>query len=133
MGFCHLPVQTAAYNTVPQEKMPRATALNNGFMRIYATFSTAFLATVLHSRSVFHYGHLSPAMTLNRPPVAMVMARLNTAYSAPRVLAAAVQRQSLMSAFSDTFLLLAVFSLFGLALALFLKDDAIREEKHVEG
>ena len=138
MGFCHLPVQTAAYNTVPQEKMPRATALNNGFMRIYATFSTAFLATVLHSRSVFHYGHLSAAMTRNRPAVATVMARASLANGAQallpvRVLTREVQRQSLMSAFSDTFLLLTVFSVFGLALALFLKDDAIREEKHVEG
>ena len=34
MGFMMMPVQTAAYNTVPQAKIARATALSNGLMQI---------------------------------------------------------------------------------------------------
>jgi len=145
MGFCHLPVQTSAYNTVPQEKMPRATALNNGFMRIYATFSTAFLATILHGRSVFHYTHLAASMTPSRPAVAVVMARLQAAHGSqgllpvrpggsawatpdPRtaaVLSRAASHQAFILAFNDTFVVLTLFSLAAMVLGLFLKDAAL--------
>ena len=47
MGLCMMPVQTAAYNTVPREQMTRATALSNVLFRIFGATTTALLTTVL--------------------------------------------------------------------------------------
>jgi DHA2 family multidrug resistance protein len=134
-------VQTAAYNTVPQGKMPRATALSNGLMRIYGSFSTAFLATVLHTRSMFHYNMMAATLTPQRAPVALVQARVQDRLMAQNitsvkaqeratasVLAGVTTRNSLMMGFNDTFLLLTLFSLLGLAMAFFLNDPALKEE-----
>ena len=68
LGFCFMPVQTAAYNTVPQRQLARATALYNGLLRIFASFATAFLSTMLAARSLFHYSALASAITPTAQP-----------------------------------------------------------------
>lgn len=138
MGFCFMPVQTAAYNTVPQPKMARATALSNGLMRIFGSFSTAFLSTVLHARSVFHYQVLAATATSDRPSVQalstvlqpeLMAAGITSPDAQQRILTGLVNnyttQSGLIMAFDDAFLLLTVVSLIALPLALFLRDPVL--------
>ena len=76
MGFCFMPVQTASRSTVPQPQMARATALSNSFMRVFGTFSSAFLTTVLHERTLFHYSTVASALTPGGPAVTELLSAL---------------------------------------------------------
>ena len=138
LGFCFLPIQTAAYNTVAQRQMARATALYNGLMRTFASFSTAFLSTILATRSLFHYSAMAAAMTPDRPGVAafvnalqpeLVSRGITDPQAQDRVIAGILTRttsqQALVLAFDDVFLLLTAFSAVAVLLALFLRDPLV--------
>jgi EmrB/QacA subfamily drug resistance transporter len=138
LGFCYMPVQTAAMNTVPQHQMARATALYNGLVRTFASFSTAFLSTVLATRSQFHYSALAAAITPDRPGVVALTAALQPLLVArgitdPQaqeraiagVIASTTTQNALALAFNDVFLLLTAFSAVACLLALFLHDPVL--------
>jgi DHA2 family multidrug resistance protein len=138
LGFCFMPVQTAAYNTVSQRQLARATALYNGLLRIFGSFSTAFLSTMLAARSLFHYSALAGAITPDRPAVqdltaalqpGLVALGITTAEAQQRAVAQVISKtlttQSLVLAFNDVFLLLTAFSAVALVLTLFLRDPVV--------
>jgi EmrB/QacA subfamily drug resistance transporter len=140
MGFCMMPVQTAAYNTVPQPKIARATALSNGLMRIFGSFSTAFLATVLNSRTTLHYAQMAATLSLERLPVGAFVDQMRgelalrgvvTQAAQDRVitgmLSSEVNRQALGMAFSDTLMVMTLFGIAGFALAFFVHDPGFHE------
>jgi DHA2 family multidrug resistance protein len=141
LGFCFMPVQTTAYNTVPQRQLARATALYNGLLRIFASFATAFLSTVLAARSLFHYSALAGAITPDRPAVldltaalqpALVAMGITAAEAQQRAVAAVIARtlttQSLVLGFNDVFLMLTAFSAVALVLTLFLRDPVVEAQ-----
>ncbi len=138
IGFCFMPVQTAAYNTVANTHMARATALYNGLMRVFASFSTAFLSTVLATRTLFHYNTMAAATTPDRPGVLalmdalqpeLVLRGIRETAAQERVVAQVISdyatRQAVTLAFDDVFLLLTAFAGVALVLALFLHDPAL--------
>ncbi|MCX6023792.1 MAG: MDR family MFS transporter [Chloroflexi bacterium] len=108
IGFCFMPNQTAAYNTVPQPKMARATALANGLQRVFGSFSTAFLGTVLSYRILAHSTELA-----GRP---------NAANNASLTAAAS------SLAFNDAFLLLSVVCMVGIGISFFLNDPVLKQK-----
>jgi EmrB/QacA subfamily drug resistance transporter len=108
MGFCMMPVQTMAFNTVPQNLMPRATALSNVMMRIFGSASTAILTSIVVIALTFH-----------------------GAPSGATVTSGGVETSILLKAFGDAFLAMAFFSAVGLVLALFLHDDVLHTARHV--
>ncbi len=140
MGFMMMPVQTAAYSTVPQPQIARATALSNGLMRIYGSFSTAFLATILNDRAVFHYAAMASTLTPDRPAVAGFLDQLQPELIARGLLTEAAQqrfigsllaaethRQALGMAFTDTLMVMTAFGVAGFALIFFINDPLYRE------
>ncbi|MBI2885905.1 MAG: DHA2 family efflux MFS transporter permease subunit [Chloroflexi bacterium] len=142
MGLSMMPITTAAFNTVPTEKMARATALSSSLMRVFSSFSTAFISTVLHGRSVFHYRTVAATLSPNRPAVLALTSRLvpqlvaRGITSAPaqqrattRVLSAYASQTAMVMAFNDTFLILTLFSVAAALLALFISDPAVEEAK----
>jgi len=140
MGFMMMPVQTAAYNTVPQHKIARATALTNGMMRVFGSFSTAFLATVLNSRATFHYAQIAQTLSPDRAPVASFLDGLQPLFvehgivtaaaqqkAAAGILSGMVNRQALGMAFVDTVMVMTLFGFAGLALAFFVHDPGFHD------
>ena len=63
MGLAMMPVSTMAFNTVPQELMGRATALQNVLQRIFGSASTAFLTTILYVSLSQHGGPAGATVT----------------------------------------------------------------------
>jgi hypothetical protein len=126
--------------------MARATALYNGLMRTFASFSTAFLSTILATRSLFHYSSMAAAMTPDRPGVAAFMSALQPELvsrgitdpqAQDRVIAGILTRttsqQALVLAFDDVFLLLTAFSAVAVLLALFLRDPLVEGQTSSAG
>lgn len=102
MGLCMMPVQTTAYNTVPQEQMARATALVNVLFRIFGSAGTAILTAVI---VVSLAAHGAPAG-----------ATITSGTASPALLA---------RAFDDAFLVMALVTAAGIGLALFLRDRVV--------
>ncbi|MGE0058747.1 MAG: MDR family MFS transporter [Dehalococcoidia bacterium] len=103
MGFCMMPVQTMAFNTVPRDQMPRASALSNVMMRIFGSASTAMLTTILVVSLAWH----------GAPDGASI----SSSDIAP---------STLLASFSDAFIAMAIVSASGLILAYFVHDDALK-------
>ncbi len=102
MGFCMMPVQTMAFNTVPQPLMARATALSNVMMRIFGSASTAILTSIVVVALTWHGA--SHGATVN---------------------SGAVPESILVKAFVDAFIAMAIVSSCGIVLALFLHDEVL--------
>jgi EmrB/QacA subfamily drug resistance transporter len=102
MGLCMMPVQTAAYNTVPQELMARATALTNVLFRIFGSASTAMLTAILVISLGLHGAPTGATVTNGQAPAGI-----------------------LMDAFDDAFIAMSIVTVIGIGLALFLRDRVI--------
>jgi len=102
MGLCMMPVQTAAYNTVPQEEMAHATALSNVLFRIFGSAGTAILTATL-----------------------VVSLHLQGAPAGATVTSGTAPIHLLENAFDHAFLLMAAVTLVGMALAWFLRDPVL--------
>jgi EmrB/QacA subfamily drug resistance transporter len=144
LGFCFMPVQTAAFNTVAQAQMARATALYNGLMRTFASFSTALLSTLLATRTMFHYNTMAAAITPDRPAVVALLNALQADLAVrgitervaqERVIAGiiseAATRQAVALGFNDVFLLLTALAAVAFALALCLRDPVLERERRL--
>jgi EmrB/QacA subfamily drug resistance transporter len=103
MGLCMMPIQTAAYNTVEQHLMPRATALTNVLFRIFGSTSTALLTTTLLFSLDLHGAPAGSSITSGNTPIGF-----------------------LVESFQDGFMLMSAVCLVGMVLALFLQDHALK-------
>ncbi len=102
MGFCMMPVTTMAFNTVPQQLMPRATALNNVTRRVFGSASTALLTTIV-----------------------VVSLSMHGAPAGATMVSGTLDNGLLLEAFRDAFIAMALIAAGGMVLALFLHDDVL--------
>jgi MFS family permease len=104
VGLCFIPVQTAAYNTVPREDMPRASALLQVSMRLYGSVSTALLTMVLLFSLQWHGAPEGASITGGTTAIDTVVA-----------------------AFDDGFYFMAIFAVVAGVLSLFIRDRVVAE------
>ena len=104
MGLCMMPVQTAAYNTVPRESMPRATALTNMLFRMFGAVGTAILTTTL-----------------------LLSLRLQGVPTGSNVTSGTVPIPFLEDAFGHAFLAMSILAAVGIAMSFFLHDKVLDE------
>lgn len=102
MGLCMMPVQTAAYNTVARDLMPRATALTNMLFRMFGAVGTAILTTTL-----------------------LLSLRLQGAPEGSNVASGTVPKHLLEVAFSHAFLAMSLLAMVGIVLSFFLHDRVL--------
>jgi EmrB/QacA subfamily drug resistance transporter len=104
VGLCFIPVQTAAYNTVPREDMPRASALLQVSMRLYGSVSTALLTMVLLFSLQWHGAPEGASITGGTTAIDTVVA-----------------------AFDDGFYFMAIFAVVAGVLSFFIRDRVVAE------
>lgn len=80
LGLCFIPVQTAAYNTVPREDMPRATALTQVSLRLYGSVSTAILTMILLFSLQWHGAPAGASITDGTTAITTVVAAFDDAF-----------------------------------------------------
>jgi EmrB/QacA subfamily drug resistance transporter len=109
-GFCIMPVQTTAFNTVPQEHMPRATALTNVLFRVYGSATAAILTGILVASLAFHGAPAGASITGGTAPIGFMV-----------------------DAFSDAFLVMTAITAVGFVGALFLHDRLLDQLRSSPG
>jgi len=102
IGLCAMPVMTMAFNTVPRDLMPRATALQNVLQRVFASASTAILTSIVLASLSLRGAPAGTAVTTASAPVGF-----------------------LVRAFSDAFVAMALVAALGLFFALRLRDEVL--------
>jgi MFS family permease len=106
MGFAMMPNFAAAYVTLPQSAIARATAVSNTLQRISSSFGIAILATIVELRITAHLnsqhplattaGHLSQAAAANAAKVAAAKGFDDTFWIAAGVAALALPAAMLL-------------------------------------
>jgi len=102
IGLCAMPVMTMAFNTVPRDLMPRATALQNVLQRVFASASTAILTSIVLASLSLRGAPAGTTVTTASAPVGF-----------------------LVQAFSDAFVAMAVVGALGIFFALRLRDEIL--------
>jgi len=131
MGLSMMPIATAGMNTVAKPLIGRASSLNNVFRQVFASFGIAILTAVLQGRQIFHYNNLADSISVASPSVQVSLSNLTGSLSGYAgniisdrqtlsLLYGAVQKQSLVFAMDDTFLVAAVFLFIAIPLIFFL-------------
>ncbi len=106
MGLGMMPVMTMAFNTVPQQLMSRATALQNVSQRVFGAVSTALLTTILLLALTLHGAPAGSTITSGRTPAGL-----------------------LVRSFSDAFIAMTLVAVAGTFVALRLRDTVL--ERHL--
>jgi hypothetical protein len=105
MGLAMMPISTMSFNTVPQDLMGRATALQNVLQRIFGSASTAILTTIL-----------------------VLSLRAQGAPSGATVTTPGLGQGFIVGSFSDAFVAMSLVACVGVIVTFFLHDDVV--EKH---
>jgi len=136
LAFLFVPINVAAFATMPREKLGYATGLMNLFRNVGGSAGIAMVTTMMARRSQFHHGtlvgHLTPldagygdmlngtASTL----VAQGASAADAAGQAQGLVYGLVQRQASMMAVTDTFFVLSLVFLAMVPLAFLIRRSA---------
>ena len=135
LGFLFVPVSQIAYSYLPRSKNTQASSITNLFRNQGGSFGIAFVTTMLARRGQFHQSVLGGYVTPYSRPAAdtlaafrqqMLAAGAGSADATARatgMLYGMVQRQAAMLSYIDVLWLLAVLSLAGVGLCLFVKPS----------
>jgi len=130
IGFAMMPIQTYAMSEMPNHRVGKASALFNTFRQVSGTFGIALLSSLLVQRQRFHYYHVTETLNINVPGSAKLYSffkyqALTHGLSADKgqgimsgYLQGIMMKQSAMHGISDTFLITAYLTGFGIILAL---------------
>ena len=133
MGLMFMPVTTVSMDTIPPQKISRASALSNVLRQLFGAFSTGIFATILLSREQYHQALLMQNVTstnvaavglLNATQTAMLERGLSLAAAQAAGLAALMKQVNVLATvqgFDDCFFLSTLIALCGLLPCLWLK------------
>lgn len=133
LGLFMMPVTVLGMNTVPLNKISRASSLNNAIRQISGSLGIAVLTTVIQDRQVFHLAQIAESFTVASSAVKQFISYGEKIFihagSVPglahqKALALAsnvASQQSYVFAFDDAFLVLALICFTGLIPALLLR------------
>lgn len=133
MGLAMMPMTTAGMNTIPQQDVGRASALNNVCRQVAASFGIAVLTTIMQSRQSFHFAHIAESLTVSSPVAPSMLKQIGgmlgsaagmgpgaAQQAALSVISGLASRQSLVMAIDDTFIVAALFVAAAIPTSLFL-------------
>ncbi|HCI82832.1 MAG TPA: MFS transporter [Ktedonobacter sp.] len=67
LGFCFQPLSVAAFSEIPNPRLPQATSVNTTIRFVVSSLAVAVIATIVQTRTSFHYAHLAEQVTANSP------------------------------------------------------------------
>jgi MFS transporter, DHA2 family, multidrug resistance protein len=145
LAFLFVPINVAAFSSIPREKLGYATGLMNLFRNIGGSGGIAMITTMMARRSQFHQGTLVSHVTpLDAGYAEMVHGTTATlvaggasapdaAVQAQGIVYGLVQRQAAMMAVTDTFFVLSLVFLAMVPLAFLIKRTApVQGPVHVD-
>jgi len=139
IGFMAMPAFTLVFGVHAPEAMARASALTNVLRQVIPAFGIALFATLLQTRTAFHFSRLAQTITPDSLEAVQVLSRLEqvagqfgasdaiASQAAVQVLVGMVHQRATVNAFHEVFLIGAIIVLLALIPSLIL-----RKPKQVE-
>lgn len=134
MGFAMMPSTTAGMNTIPLNKVGRASALSNVIRQVAGSLGIAVLTTILQQRQTLHGVRLAEKVSDFNPTTFEALKLLQGLFvssgqsiseakqAATMLLSALVQRTAAVFAIEDTFLVTTFICLSAVPLVFFLRE-----------
>lgn len=138
LGFCFQPLSVAALSEIRPRMLSQATAVNTTLRFVISSLAVAVIATLVQSQTTVHYSHLAEQVTPASPlgklvPLLQALFLQQGAVSAQAAYAAAlqtisglVQRQAVVLAMQDAFLLSVVLTGFAIIATFFVRYSTKR-------
>jgi EmrB/QacA subfamily drug resistance transporter len=133
MGMAMMPAITVAMDTIPAMRMARATATGNALRQISGAFGTAFAATILIERQVYHEAMITQTTVPTSVPVLQVLSANTETFirqgfadgtagsMALAMLARQVSQAATVRAYDDCFVIVGAMMLVGLIPAVLIR------------
>ena len=141
MGLAMMPISTAGMNVVAKHLVGQASSLSNVIRQIFASFGIAILSTIMQNRQIFHGARLSDGISYGSPGVtlglnqiqsSLISAGMSSDMANSTALSYAwgvVQKQALVFAIDDTFLISAIFIFIAIPPIFFIKEKIQQNNK----
>ncbi len=138
LGFCFQPLSVAALSEIRPRMLSQATAVNTTLRFVISSLAVAVIATLVQSQTTVHYAHLAeqvtPASQLGQlvPLLQALFLRqgavsVQAAYAAAlQTISGLVQRQAVVLAMQDAFLLSVVLTGFAIIASFFVRYNTRR-------
>ncbi|WP_442862449.1 DHA2 family efflux MFS transporter permease subunit [Bacillus sp. USDA818B3_A] len=141
MSFIMMTIMTEGLNQLPRHLGAHGTAASNTARQVAGSIGTAFLVTVMSSRSDLHYGQYLSTMTSANPFIAGQFSQLTQGLSAlahvpaaagkqltTYVLYGQVMKQTTIDGINDAFIVSTIIAFIALVLVFFVKRAQIKEQ-----
>ncbi|MEH7117525.1 DHA2 family efflux MFS transporter permease subunit [Neobacillus vireti] len=141
MSFIMMTIMTEGLNQLPRHLGAHGTAASNTARQIAGSIGTAFLVTVMTSRSGVHYGEYISTMTNANPFIAGQFSQLSQGLAALTHMPAAagkqlttyvlygqVMKQTTIDGINDAFIVATIIAFIALVLVFFVKRAQIKEQ-----
>lgn len=141
MSFIMMPIMTEGLNQLPRHLGAHGTAASNTARQIAGSIGTAFLVTVMTSRSGVHYGEYTSTITSSNSFIAGQFAQLSQGLAAMTHLPVAagkqlttyllygqVMKQTTIDGINDSFIVATFIALVALILVFFIKRANVKEQ-----
>ncbi len=135
MGFAMMPATTAGMNSVPQNKVARASALSNVVRQIAGSLGIAALTTIMQQRQSFHLVRIAEKISDFNPNtldalnlfqgllVRSGQSAAEAGQTIPALLSGLVQRSAAVLAIEETFLVTVFICAAAIPLVFLLKEQ----------
>lgn len=135
LGLFSMPVTVLGMNSVPLNKISRASSLNNAIRQVSGSMGVAILTTVLQNRQIFHLERITESFTNSSHPALSLLSYAEQLLihngsasgaahtQALAIISGMIQKQSYIAAFDDSFLFMAVICSLALLPALLLRPN----------
>lgn len=140
MSFIMMTIMTEGLNQLPRHLGAHGTAASNTARQIAGSIGTAFLVTVMTSRSGVHYGEYISTMTSANPFIAGQFSQLSQGLAAlthmpasagkqltTYVLYGQVMKQTTIDGINDAFIVATIIAFIALVLVFFVKRAQIQK------
>ncbi|MEH7547746.1 DHA2 family efflux MFS transporter permease subunit [Neobacillus vireti] len=140
MSFIMMTIMTEGLNQLPRHLGAHGTAASNTARQIAGSIGTAFLVTVMTSRSGVHYGEYISTMTSANPFIAGQFSQLSQGLAALTHMPAAagkqlttyvlygqVMKQTTIDGINDAFIVATIIAFIALVLVFFVKRAQIQK------
>jgi hypothetical protein len=131
-----MPITTAGMNVVARNLVGRASSLSNVTRQIFASFGIAVLTSIMQNRQIFHYMRLADGISSTSAVTSLNISQIQnalTAAGADQGTAAAtalaaiysvVQKQAMVFAIDNTFIIASIFLFIALPMILFMGNKS---------
>jgi EmrB/QacA subfamily drug resistance transporter len=133
LGFCFQPLSVSAFAEIRQGRLSQATSVSTTIRFVISSLAVAVVATLVQSRTSFHYAHLAEQVTATSPLGQLIPAlqglfvqqgaSLNAAYSAAlQEISGIIELQASVLAMRDAFFLSMVLTICAIIAAFFVRS-----------